>query len=393
MIILTITLMVSFHRRPLPAPAIAFGSDEGLRLFEEALAASTMGSYFRLAEQFHTQAEPAFCGLASLVMVLNALAVDPQRQWKGVWRWYSESLLECCEPLAVVKERGITLGKLACTARCNSLDVDVVVADRDITQAFRDTVRRVCSQPAHSASEFVVAAYSRRGLEQTGEGHFSPIAGYHAATDRVLIMDTARFKYPPHWVPVDALAACMREFDKETNKPRGFMALRRRPLDHLRSPVFQLAFLDHAQFVASRRSPCPLQEALATPRDTRASPADAARLLDDLADCGALPTATVDTLSCCAALNCDEVNEALAAAADALGIKDKTTYKIFDARQAAATMLAVPPAFWKQLFPDDVAAAEDLAAAVSAAFPDILAKEAADLRRKFQLYVDFHLGD
>jgi Phytochelatin synthase len=31
-------------------------------------------------------------------------------------------------------------------------------------------------------------------LGQTGSGHFSPIAGYHAATDSVLILDVARFK-------------------------------------------------------------------------------------------------------------------------------------------------------------------------------------------------------
>jgi len=47
-------------------------------------------------EQFNTQDEPAFCGLASLSMVLNALAIDPRRPWKGVWRWFSEDLLDCC---------------------------------------------------------------------------------------------------------------------------------------------------------------------------------------------------------------------------------------------------------------------------------------------------------
>ena len=43
-----------------------------------------------------TQDEPAFCGLASLSMVLNALAIDPRRPWKGVWRWFNEELLDCC---------------------------------------------------------------------------------------------------------------------------------------------------------------------------------------------------------------------------------------------------------------------------------------------------------
>lgn len=36
-----------------------------------------------------------------------------------------------------------------------------------------------------------------------GDGHFSPIGGYHAGRDLVLILDTARFKYPPHWCEPD----------------------------------------------------------------------------------------------------------------------------------------------------------------------------------------------
>ncbi len=35
-----------------------------------------------------------------------------------------------------------------------------------------------------------------------GDGHFSPIGGFHAQRDLVLILDTARFKYAPHWVRV-----------------------------------------------------------------------------------------------------------------------------------------------------------------------------------------------
>jgi glutathione gamma-glutamylcysteinyltransferase len=45
----------------------------------------------------------------------------------------------------------------------------------------------------------VIAAYNRAGLGQSGGGHFSPLAGYHAASDLTLVLDVARFKYPPHW--------------------------------------------------------------------------------------------------------------------------------------------------------------------------------------------------
>ena len=38
----------------------------------------------------------------------------------------------------------------------------------------------------------MIVSYSRKALGQTGDGHYSPIGGYHAATDQVLILDVAR---------------------------------------------------------------------------------------------------------------------------------------------------------------------------------------------------------
>ena len=81
---------MSFYRRPLPSHLIAFASPEGRQLFSECLQAGGLENYFVLSEQFITQSEPAYCGLTTLTMMLNTLAVDPQRNWKGPWRWYTE---------------------------------------------------------------------------------------------------------------------------------------------------------------------------------------------------------------------------------------------------------------------------------------------------------------
>jgi len=219
----------TFHRRPLPEPAIAFSSSQGQVLFAEALAAGGMGCFFRLIEQFHTQAEPAYCGLGTLAMVLNALGVDPGRQWKGPWRWFSEDLLDCCEPLEVVKEKGVTFGKVVCLARCNGAQVDAHRVDEaDVTEEdFRKAVTASCeTDPGCGCSGVVVVSYSRKQLGQTGDGHYSPIGGYHRASDQVLILDVARFKYPPHWVPMSLLWEAMQRTDAETGRCRGFMVLR-----------------------------------------------------------------------------------------------------------------------------------------------------------------------
>ena len=74
----------TFHRRVLKEPAISFSSTEGRKIFKEALELDHMYSYFPLSESFQTQAHPAFCGLGTLTMVLNAMLLDPKRVWKGI---------------------------------------------------------------------------------------------------------------------------------------------------------------------------------------------------------------------------------------------------------------------------------------------------------------------
>lgn len=58
---------------------------------------------------------------------------------------------------------------------------------------------------------------------QTGTGHFSPIGGYHAGRDMALILDVARFKYPPHWVPLTLLWEAMDRVDDATGHRRGYV--------------------------------------------------------------------------------------------------------------------------------------------------------------------------
>ena len=58
-----------------------------------------------------------------------------------------------------------------------------------------------------------------------GEGHFSPVAAYCPSQDKVLMMDVARFKYPPHWVDVNLLWEAMSAINNWNNKSRGYFAL------------------------------------------------------------------------------------------------------------------------------------------------------------------------
>ncbi len=210
----------TFHRRVLPGDTTEFASPAGRQLFGEALASGGLEGYFRLAEQFHTQAEPQFCGLGSLVVALNALGIDPGRRWRGVWRWFSEELLDCCLALDEIRERGLELDQVACLARCNGASVEVFRPDTHDASAWREALRS-----AARGERVLLASYDRASLDQSGSGHFSPIGGYHAERDLVLVLDVARFKYPPHWIPAERLWRAMQPIDRETGRPRGWLAL------------------------------------------------------------------------------------------------------------------------------------------------------------------------
>jgi glutathione gamma-glutamylcysteinyltransferase len=215
----------TLYMRPLPGSLAALDSADGRAVFQRALLAGTLEGYFRLAQQFHTQADPAFCGLGSLVCALNALGIDPGRRWKGSWRWFSEELLDCCKPLDEVRRSGITLDDAACLARCSGADASVQRAGQASVDAFRADLRAAATA---ADGPVVIVNYSRSAVGQTGTGHFSPIGGFDAATDQALVLDTARFKYPPHWMPVELLFAAMQERDADTGETRGWLLLRKR---------------------------------------------------------------------------------------------------------------------------------------------------------------------
>jgi glutathione gamma-glutamylcysteinyltransferase len=328
----------SLYRRPLPERLVPFASEEGRALFREALEEGNLEGFFALAEQFHTQADPAFCGLASLVVVLNALAIDPGRLWKGPWRWFSEDLLDCCSPLERVRERGVALDELACLARCNGADTRVERADSGL-ERLRDDVRAASRAPLEP---IVVASYARSALGQTGSGHFSPIGGYHAARDLALVLDVARFKYPPHWVPLAMLHEAMREPDPDTGSPRGWVVFSRR-----RSPsalLFCLSASDGvAELLAALDGSIPARLAEASPTDARGALATFARALAERAvpvevRAPIAPEHAIAAEGVLAALRATDAHAAIAAAGAKL-----------DPDIATTLALAAPDATWAAL--------------------------------------------
>jgi glutathione gamma-glutamylcysteinyltransferase len=251
----------TFYRRPLPEKTcIALSSRKGRHLFNSALSNGGIdGCFFPLSEQHSTQSEPAYCGISSLVIALNALAIDPKRSWRGsLWRWYDESMLNCCVDLNQVKTTGITVGTFKCLAVCQGVHASATYGDsctdnnngsndNNFEHQFRTAVIDACinqgkknsmnnqanddendddeATAAQVLTSVLLASYDRKVLGQTGSGHFSPITAYDPISDSVLIMDTARFKYGSHWVKLSLLADAMKPIDPDSGRSRGFIVL------------------------------------------------------------------------------------------------------------------------------------------------------------------------
>lgn len=198
-----------------------------------------MESYFPLSEQFLTQSEPQYCSLSSLAMVLNALNHDPKKVWRKPWRWVTEETLQCetmnvCgHSLQRVVEKGLDFNEFESLARCHGVNIQSTRAHTHHDESgvtcdgglhkFRALVAETSRNT--KADTFLVVNYSRKQLGQTGDGHFSPIGGYHEQKDSVLVLDVARFKYPPYWVSLPALWASMSAVDKTSAKCRGYFVI------------------------------------------------------------------------------------------------------------------------------------------------------------------------
>jgi len=227
----------SFYQRELPAATcVAFSSPQGKLIFASAMQHGGLKCFFALIQQFHTQSEPSFCGLATLVMVLNAFSVDPEQNWKGPWRWYEETMLNCCLDLEDVKTTGITLRDFRCLAHCQGLSVDLRHCDDASLDEFRVAIEKTCvsrntevdfgtGDSEDLLEHVLVVSYSRKVIRQTGSGHFAALAAFDPVSDSVLILDTARFKYGCHWVKVPLLFEAMDTVDPDTGRKRGFVVL------------------------------------------------------------------------------------------------------------------------------------------------------------------------
>ena len=212
---------------PLPADLVALPSEQGEALLFGAEARS---DFAPLSAQFVTQVNPAFCGPATIAMVLNALELPrpPSDATLGLGLFDQDNVFsaaaEAAKPRAEVLRGGMTLDDLGAFLGSYGLDVDVTHAGDSSLDTFRDTA----IAGLNDRDRFVLVNYLRSAIGQEKGGHISPLAAYDADTDRFLVLDVSRYKYPPIWVEAEALFGAMETPDADNGgRSRGFVVVGR----------------------------------------------------------------------------------------------------------------------------------------------------------------------
>lgn len=202
------------ERLPLPPHLVALDGEEGAALLAEAGGGT---DYHRLRGHYIAQRNPRFCGPATLAILLNALhpaaAVPPARHAPGVAvaarRYDQDSVFtartEAVKPRVEVVRGGMGLPILAGYLAAHDALGEVHFASDVGLDEFRERVVPILGDP----DAFVAVNYHRPALGQEGTGHISPLAAFHAASDRFLILDVSRHRYPPVWVPAADLHAAL----------------------------------------------------------------------------------------------------------------------------------------------------------------------------------------
>jgi len=224
---LTICFCVSLWASPIKAP-VELNTRLGWQYLSESSHSNT--DFGSLVRYFQTQQNLAYCGVASSVMVLNALAVKapivpvfyPYRFFNQN-NLFSVGLLQQGLTPYFVSHHGLTLKQLSTILSFYQLKVNAFHA-ASLTEA---KTEQIITHAMQSPNHYVLVNYFRPVFKQRGGGHISPIGAVDPARHAVLIMDVASYKYPAIWVSFKALYRAMSEVDKTSGKSRGCLVIRR----------------------------------------------------------------------------------------------------------------------------------------------------------------------
>lgn len=209
------------HQLSLPSDLIALDSSRGQSIIRHHLNKH----FWKLNNEFLTQKTQTYCGVASIVMVLNALGIDgPNDPIYAPYRPFTQdNFFSVADTsfisLSVLAREGMTLDQAASLLKSLPVKKQVMHADRLTLKEFRTILK------AEQDNRYLIVNFLREVIKEEKGGHFSPIGAYDAQYDRVLLFDVSRYKYPPHWINTIDLWKAMRTIDCHSNQYRGLLII------------------------------------------------------------------------------------------------------------------------------------------------------------------------
>jgi hypothetical protein len=157
---------------PLPQNLTGFSTHDGEVYFGESDARE---AFFPLASNFVTQKTQAYCGVASIVMVLNALGVPaPAVPEYAPYRIFTQDNVlseqtDAVLPRNVLARQGMTLDQIGAILATEPVKAEVHHASESSVDEFRKLASAYLGEPGH----FVIVNYLRKAIGEEIGGHIS----------------------------------------------------------------------------------------------------------------------------------------------------------------------------------------------------------------------------
>ena len=200
---------------------------------ERLLKSDYNRQYFAIASYVDTQELLTFCGISSMSATLNSLPTmtRPITPELAPHPYFTEESI-FTEATTNIKSRDDVI-KSGLTLEQVGLYLNVLGANPQIYYASDLTVvelRNLIKSSLGNRYQRIMVDFDRQTLNQLGSGHFSPIGAYDSRSDSILILDVAKYKYPPFWVKTSDLLASLKTIDSDSGKSRGVVQITVKPI-------------------------------------------------------------------------------------------------------------------------------------------------------------------
>lgn len=207
------------------APKVVYWDTSAGKVLRARIAADA--DYWQLIPNFAVQQTQSYCAVASAVTVLNSLPIKkPVDPTYAPYAYFTQGNFFTPEVSKIISAQtvlaqGMTREEMAETLTRLGVKTRSLAGD-----SFTDaSLRAVLQKALGDDGQFVLANYFRGTFGQVGGGHWSALAAYDAQTDSVLILDVAKYKYPPAWVSISLLRQSLATLDSTSNKARGLVVV------------------------------------------------------------------------------------------------------------------------------------------------------------------------